>query len=134
MDVRVILTILTVASGALTLWGVAHGLFTARTEAARAARATRRLDELRDELGRELRAAGRDVEASNRLTEKYRRIHEGEGLLFPTYGNFDPSGARVQATILSSVLDGLRVDAWLVVSGAVCGAIAGVWSLWLPTG
>ena len=132
MDVRVLLTVLTIASGVLTLWGIGHGLATARKEAARAQHVTRRLDELSAVHRRERAEAGTDYEAINRLTEKHRRIHEAEGLPFTTAGSWDPSGTRVQATILSSVLDGLRVDALFVVLGAVCGAVAGVWSLWLP--
>ncbi|WP_258724946.1 hypothetical protein [Cellulomonas sp. NS3] len=53
MDVRVVLTLLTVASRLLTLWGIGHGLATARKRTARALHVTWRLDELSEVHGRE---------------------------------------------------------------------------------
>ncbi|REC96792.1 hypothetical protein DEU35_3272 [Microbacterium sp. AG157] len=75
-------------------------------------------------------ASGSRDEAAAR---KYDAAYAAIGYEPPTYTNMVSAPMLATARAVRAVLTGARSNAWLALSGLVCGFTASVWSLYLPS-
>lgn len=128
---RAMITVLTIAAFGLpayAAWRTYRGAVAAVTEADQRARKYERiyLEFLEESRKPEWQGRGDEVSAL------FRPRYEAIGYDAPTYSNMVYAPVHATARALRASLNGAASNAWLAVLGLVFGAVAALWSLYLP--